>query len=94
MTASRTTSPVRARRSFWILLLVSVLAAGSLSNALASASGQITGVRVAVSGLVLVIAMTLAGRVMIALDRAHRQARTASKPPHKSATATTENRRK
>ena len=74
MTATRTTSPRRARRSFWVLLSAAVLAAGSLSHALAAEPGQATGLRVAISGLVLVVAMTLAGRAMIALDRAHRQA--------------------
>jgi len=94
MPASRTTSTRRARRSFWILLLAAVLAAGSLSNALASGPGQTTGLRVAISGLVLVVAMTLAGRVMIALDLARRQANTVSGPPRKMPKPTRENRRK
>ena len=94
MPATRTSSPRRARRSFWVLALVSVLAAGSLSNALASEPGSITGIRVAISGLVLVVAVTLAGRVMIALDRVHTLARTASEPPRRATAAARENRRK
>ena len=93
MPATRTTSTRRARRSFWILLLASVLAAGSLSNALAAEPGQTTGMRVAISGFVLVVAMTLAARAMIALERAHRQARTTSEPPNTMATATRDRRK-
>ena len=91
---TRTASSRRARRSFWVLALVSVLAAGSLNNALASDPGSITGIRVAISGLVLVVAVTLAGRVMIALDRVRTVARTASEPPRKATAAARENRRK
>ena len=71
------TSPWRrARRSFLVLALVAVLASGSLSAALASDPGPLVGLRVAASGLVLVASIALAARVMVALDRAHRQART------------------
>ena len=69
-------NPLRhARRSFWVLVLVAVLASGSLSAALASDPGPLVGLRVAGSGLVLVASIALAARVMAALDRAHRPAR-------------------
>jgi hypothetical protein len=70
----RTGSPRRARRSFWTLVLVAVLATGSLSAALNADPGHLAGIRVALSGLVLVSSVALAARVMTALDRAHRRA--------------------
>ncbi len=70
----RTGSPRRARRSFWILVLVAVLASGSLSAALASDPGHLVGLRVAVSGVVLLASVILAMRAMGALERAHRRA--------------------
>ena len=76
----RTISPRRARRSFWTLVLVAVLASGSLSAVLASGAGHLFGLRVAVSGLVLVASTVLAVRVMGAVDRAHRRARTLPRP--------------
>ena len=62
-----------ARRLFWALTLVAVAATGSMSAALAAPPGALTGVRVAVSGLVLVAAVTLAARVLVALERARRR---------------------
>jgi hypothetical protein len=64
--------------SFWILVGISVLAAGSLTAGLESDPGPVTGLRVAGSGLVLVAAMTLAGRVMVGLSRARRRTDTSS----------------
>ena len=64
----------RARRSFWVLALVAVAAAGSVSAALHAPAGTVTALRVAVSGLVLIVTSVLAARVMIALERARRRA--------------------
>ena len=66
--------PVRpkALRSFWILVGVAVLAAGSLSSSLTATPSPTTGLRVAVSGLIALLALTLAIRVMMALSRARR----------------------
>jgi hypothetical protein len=66
--------PVRpkALRSFWILVVVAVLAAGSLSSSLTATPSPTTGLRVAVSGLIALLAITLAIRVMMALGRARR----------------------
>ena len=72
----RGSSPRRARRSFWTLLLVAVLASGSLSAALASDPGHLVGLRVGVSGVVLIASIILAARVMGSLERARRQANT------------------
>ena len=65
-------------------MLVAVLAAGSVSAALAADPGHIAGIRVVLSGLVLVASVALAARVMAALDRAHRRARPLSDPPSKA----------
>ena len=64
-----------AHRSFWLLVAVTVLAAGALSSALAAPPSPLTGLRVAASGLVLLGSLTFAARVMIALEHARRQAR-------------------
>jgi hypothetical protein len=64
-----------ARRWFWVLTLVAMAATGSLSTALAAPPGARAGLRVASSGLVLIAAVTLAARVMVALERAHRGGR-------------------
>jgi hypothetical protein len=69
-------SPLRrARWSFWGFVGIAMLAAGSLSAALGAGPGPLTGLRVAVSGMVLIGALALAGRVMVALERARRRAR-------------------
>jgi hypothetical protein len=64
----------RARGTFWVLALVAVAAAGSLSAALDAPAGTVTGLRVAVSGLALTVTFVLAARVMIVLERARRRA--------------------
>lgn len=81
MSVSRQTStrPRRAGWTFWGLVVVSVLAAGSLNAALAAAPSPLTGLRVAVSGAVLIGALALAARVMVALERARRRARRVTK---------------
>ena len=63
----------RARRSFWILVTVAVLAAGAFSAGLGADPGPLTGLSVAVSGIVLAVALTLAARVMVASERARRR---------------------
>lgn len=63
-----------AHRWFWFLVLVAILATGSLSSALAAPPSPLTGLRVAVSGLVLITSFTLATRVMIAVERIRRKA--------------------
>lgn len=65
--------PRRALRSFWGLTFICVAAAGSFSAALAAPAGPLTGARVAFSGLVLLVALVLAARVLVALDRARRE---------------------
>ena len=63
-------APRRAVRSFWILGLLAVVAMGALSAALTAQPGPLTGLIVAGAGLVLVAALTLAARVLLALERA------------------------
>jgi hypothetical protein len=64
-----------AHRWFWSLVVVAVLATGSLSSAFGAAPSPFTGLRVAASGLVLITSLTLATRVMIAVERIRRKAR-------------------
>ena len=79
---SATTSPRRARRALWLLILVASLATGVLTGSLGATPGPLVGLRVAVSGLVIVVALTLAVRVMVALDGARRGATTPAGPHH------------
>ena len=65
----------RARRRFWVLLAVAVLAGGAMSSALAATPGSLTGLGVATSGLVLVGSLAGAARIMHALERARHRAR-------------------
>lgn len=65
----------RPLRSFLIVTVVAIAAAGSLGAALAAHPGALTGLRVALSGLVLVAAVTLAARVMVFHERARRRSR-------------------
>jgi len=59
-----------ARRSFWFLVALAVLATGALTSAVAAPPSPLTGLRVAADGLVLASTFALATRVMIALERA------------------------
>ena len=59
----------RARRWFWLLTLVAVVAMGVVSTALEAAPGPGTGLTVAVSGVVLVGSTIQAARVWCALSR-------------------------
>lgn len=72
---ARTSSWRRAHRTFWLLLAIAIAAAGFLSSAVGAHPGPFTGVRVAISGTSLILAVVLAGRVFIYLDRARRAAR-------------------
>ncbi len=70
-----TTAPhptARARRSFWTLVVIAALSMGALSAALKAHPSPVTGAAVAVSGAVLAISLTLAARVLLALDHARR----------------------
>ena len=60
----------RARRSFWLLVVVAVLATGGLSSGLTADPSPITGLWVAAIGSVLIVSLALAARVMIACERA------------------------
>ena len=71
----------RARRRFFLLVLIAVLAAGSLSASVVAQPGAATGLRVAGSGLVLVTATALAARVLIVLERARRHDSRARRVP-------------
>lgn len=59
-----------ARRRFWILLTVAVLAGGVMSSALAVSPSPQAGVAVALGGLVLIGSVAGAARIMLALERA------------------------
>lgn len=63
----------RARRSFWVLTMVAVVATGSISAALAARPGALTGLRVAISGLVLTAAVMLAARILFVLGGIRRR---------------------
>ena len=71
--ALKSPTPRRAVRSLWILVVVAVMASGSLSAALTAGPGALTGVRVAMSGLILAMSVALAAGVLFALERAGRQ---------------------
>lgn len=71
--ASRSTSR-RAHRSFWMLLVVAVLATGALSSALAGPPGLLAGLSVAGSGVFLIVAVALAARILVVAERARRRA--------------------
>lgn len=65
----------RARRFFWILVVVSVLASGTLSDSLSDEPAPAIGLRVAASSLVLVVSVALAARILLAVDRSRPRAR-------------------
>jgi hypothetical protein len=64
----------RAHRTFWILMTIAVVAAGSVSSAARAHPGPFTAVRLALSGAALIISVALAGRVFLHLGRARRTA--------------------
>jgi hypothetical protein len=65
----------RPRNTFWALLLIAVLATGGLSTALKAHPNPAAGATVAVSGLHLAASLTLATRILLALDHARRTTR-------------------
>lgn len=65
----------RAQKSFWALVLIAALATGALSTALKAHPSPIAGATVAASGAALAISLTLATRILLALDHARRAAR-------------------
>lgn len=77
MSRSGGSSLRRAHRSLWVLIAISILAAGWLSAAVSSPPGPMTGLSFALSAMLLLAAMMLAARVVIALERARR----ATRPP-------------
>ena len=68
-------SPRRAWGSFWTLTVIAVISAGSLSTAARAPAGSSGALRVAVSGLLLLVTVTLAARVLVAVERARRRNR-------------------
>lgn len=74
-------APRRARRAFWGLVIVAVLAAGGLSASINSSAGPRTGLLLATSGLVLIAAVALAARVLFAIQRAQQHASRVSPRP-------------
>jgi hypothetical protein len=74
---SHQTNERRAHRSFWLLVTLAALSTGTLSDALTAAPSPLTGLRVAAGGLVLLGSLTLATRVMIAIERARRRGQAA-----------------
>ena len=62
----------RAQRTFWILVGCAALAMGALSALLARRPAPLTGLLVAGSGVAVILLLALAGRVLLALDRAGR----------------------
>lgn len=64
----RTAEASRARRWFWAMTVVAILATGALSHALTAEPGAMTGVQVVGSGLVLAVSGALATRLLLALS--------------------------
>jgi hypothetical protein len=65
----------RAIRSLWILIGIMIISLGVVSTTVASAPSPLVGIGFAAGALVFTIALILAGRVTIALERARRAAR-------------------
>lgn len=63
----------RAHRSLWILVAVTIAMAGALTGSLSAPPGPLTGLSFAVSAVVFVVALALAARVTIALERVRRR---------------------
>ena len=63
----------RARRSFWLLVGVAVLAVGGVSTSFAAEPSPLTALTLAAGGLVAVISLAFAARVMFAIERARRR---------------------
>lgn len=59
----------RARRSFWTLFVIAVLAAGGLTWSLTASAGPAAAVVFGVSALALVAAIALDIRILVAVER-------------------------
>ncbi|MBL0886180.1 hypothetical protein [Myceligenerans indicum] len=59
----------RARRAFWLLLVLAVLLVGALDAMLRADAGPLTGTAVAVLGVLTAVTIALAARVLLALSR-------------------------
>ncbi len=59
--------------TFWSLLVVAVLSAGSLDRSVTAAPSAGTGALVAVSGVLLLGSILLASRILFATERARRR---------------------
>lgn len=59
----------RAKRAFWLLVAIAVVATGGLSRALAADPGFAAAAGVAVSGLTLAVVAALALRILACLSR-------------------------
>ena len=64
------TSNRLARRWFWALLLLAVVAMGALYTALGARPGPVAGAAVLLSSVVVLAAGAQAGRILMALERA------------------------
>jgi Kef-type K+ transport system membrane component KefB len=65
----------RAILSLWILIGIMIVSLGALSTTIASSPSPLVGIGFATSALVFLLALILAGRITIALERARRAAR-------------------
>jgi hypothetical protein len=65
----------RAILSLWILIGIMIISLGVLSTTVASPPSPLVGISFAISALVFILALILAGRITIALERARRAAR-------------------
>lgn len=74
----------RAHRSLWILLALTVLAAGLLAQTLAGPASPAADVLLAASALLLLTTATLLARVLRYLSRPHPAATTRPQPPGRS----------
>ena len=55
--------------TFWLLVVIAVVATGMLTRALQWSAGPATGTAVATSGLVAVLAMAFAVRILVVTGR-------------------------
>lgn len=65
----------RAHRTLWLLVGIMILAAGGITASVGAPASPLVGVGFGFGATVFAIALVLAGRVTIALERARRQAR-------------------
>ncbi len=68
-------SPQRAHRALWILVTTMILMSGAVSAAVQAPPSPLVGFTFAAGSAVLVIALILAARVTIALERDRRHRR-------------------